>query len=661
MGILTNYWLAIIIGLILLYLAGDFLWKFVRGAIALGRDLDRAITAVTEIQTSQKGGISDLQNIANEVMTTDRLGHIWGEYTKTLHPQKEPDSLGQSRVIRWRATALADSFFTEQALVDSPLRAEYYKHLPGILTGVGIIGTFSGLILGLLHFNVSSDPALAEEGLSRLLNAVGHAFIVSGTAIAFAMLFTVIEKRLISARYRQVEKLQQGIDKLFATGAEEEYLERLVKASETSATQALQIKDALVADLKQVLSEITQLQVEASARHSSMISTDVGKVISESLGGPMERISQAVDRVGASQGDAVSKLLVDVLASFSGQIREMFGGQMSGLSDVLQQSAQAMQSTAAKFEQLAANMELAGKSAADAMSERLVAAVAAMEARQQLLNHQMGEFVDQIRALVAQSQTETSLKLQETLTQLGDQVLSVVGQLQSQVESTASVQQEHTSRLARETGAAVGAISSQVEQLIAQSLEVSGSLQASVRALSSATTDSIAKMNSGAEMLYIASSDFAKAGETVTESIELFGPAVEKIHAVSQSLLTASNTTQQVTAEYANARDSFALIVSDLKGTIENAKREAGLTSELVASLRIAAEQLNQAERQAQEYLAGISEVLGKAHQAFADSIEKTLRAGNAQFHKELSEAVSLLSGGIQDLGDLLENLPSKG
>jgi ABC-type transporter Mla subunit MlaD len=295
------------------------------------------------------------------------------------------------------------------------------------------------------------------------------------------------------------------------------------------------------------------------------------------------------------------------------------------------------------------------------MSERLVAAVAAMEARQQLLNHQMGDFVDQIRALVAQSQTETNLKLQETLTQLGDQVLAVVGQLKSQVESTASAQQEHTSRIARETGAAVGAISSQVEQLIAQSMEVSASLQASVRALSSATTDSIAKMNSGAEMLYIASSDFAKAGESVTESIKLSGPAVETIHAASQSLLAASNTTQQVTTEYARARDSFSLIVSDLKVTIENAKREAGLTSELVASLRIAAEQLNQAERQAQEYLAGISEVLGKAHQAFADSIEKTLRTGNAQFHKELSEAVGLLSGGIQDLGDLLENLPSKG
>ena len=34
-------------------------------------------------------------------------------------------------------------------MVDAPLRTEFYKHLPGILTGLGIIGTFSGLIIGL--------------------------------------------------------------------------------------------------------------------------------------------------------------------------------------------------------------------------------------------------------------------------------------------------------------------------------------------------------------------------------------------------------------------------------------------------------------------------------------------------------------------------------
>ena len=140
------------------------------------------------------------------------------------------------------------------------------------MTGIGIIGTFSGLIQGLLHFNVS-DPALAEKGLSNLLSAVGHAFWISGSAIFLAMLLTFVEKWIVTGLYEKVERLQQRVNRLFTAGAGDEYLERIVKAAETSATQAVQIKDSLVADLKQILSDVTAQQVEASALHSNMIST----------------------------------------------------------------------------------------------------------------------------------------------------------------------------------------------------------------------------------------------------------------------------------------------------------------------------------------------------------------------------------------------------
>ena len=136
--------------------------------------------------------------------------------------------------------------------------------------------------------------------------------------------------------------------------------------------------------------------------------------------------------------------------------------------------------------------------------------------------------------------------------------------------------------------------------------------------------------------------------------------AVEKIREVSQSLVGASNTTQEVSAEYARSRDVFAVMVGDLKLTVENAKREAAMTGEVLANLRRAAEQLSVAEKQAEDYLAGISDVLGKAHQVFAENVGKTLRSGNADFHKQLTDAVGHLSGGIQDLGDFLEKIPSR-
>ena len=297
MQTLNNYWVALLIGAFLLYFAFDFLLNFGRKARALGIELESALAAIPEITLEQSGGVTELDQIAEKVMRSDRLAHLWGEYTKTLHPQKELNSSGKFQVVRWRATCLAGTFFTQEAVVDSPLRIEYFKHIPGILTGIGIIGTFSGLILGLVHFDVSSDPALAEASLRELLNAVGHAFIVSGTAIALAMLFTGIEKRLIVRGTLRSKSCNKQSISFFRLVPKRSIWKGSFRATETSATQALQIKDSLVSDLKQVLAEITNLQVEASARHSSMISADVGRVIAESLGDPIERISHAVERV----------------------------------------------------------------------------------------------------------------------------------------------------------------------------------------------------------------------------------------------------------------------------------------------------------------------------------------------------------------------------
>ena len=113
-------------------------------------------------------------------------------------------------------------------------------------------------------------------------------------------------------------------------------------------------------------------------------------------------------------------------------------------------------------------------------------------------------------------------------------------------------------------------------------------------------------------------------------------------------------------ADYRNNREAFANIVSDLKSTIQNAKKEAFMTSDLIEKLQAAASQLQGAQVQSEQYLKGVTEVLAKAHEAFASSVERTLQKGNSQFHTELANAVNLLSSGIQDLGDTLETVSAK-
>ena len=177
------------------------------------------------------GAAVDLSDIERQVADDPQLSNLWAEYSEALDKRNQTPEPVNTRARRWRASALAETFFSDYALVDSPLRSDFYKHVPGILTGLGIIGTFSGLISGLIHFDVS-DPATTQTQLSLLVQSVGQAFFVSALAIALAMLFTWVEKALLSARYAQVENLQHMIDSLFEAGSGQENLERLVVATE---------------------------------------------------------------------------------------------------------------------------------------------------------------------------------------------------------------------------------------------------------------------------------------------------------------------------------------------------------------------------------------------------------------------------------------------
>lgn len=648
-------------GTYLVLFGRDFWRRFLVPGRKLQTDLSTAVERVRLLKAKTAGALIELGIVAQEAMATETLGHAWSEFCETLHPQKKTNELGQDYVVCWRSTTLAETFFTEKALVDTPLHAEYFKHVPGILTGIGIIGTFAGLILGLMNFQVSSNAEVVRGSLTGLIHGVGYSFLVSFVAIFMAMTITKVEKAMVNECYSQVEKLCQLLDSLFNAGAGEEYLARLVSASETSATQAAQIKDALVADLKQILSELTTRQVEAAAQHSMQLSATLtrsfSESISESITAPMERISQAVSVVGGNQGEAVNKLLTDVLAGFAAKMEDMFGGQLQGMTALLQQTSQSMISASSQFGQMADTLRSAGEGAADVMAERLTQAIQAMEARQETMNRQMGEFVEQIRALVRDSQSETSQKMQTVLGELGEKVSSMVTQLETQSRQTAEESRDVQQQFVAQTSTTVEGISGQLMTLVQEVKHSGEAMRESVGTLAQTNRDSIERLNSGAETLYLAASDFAKAGQGVTSVMTSAAHATEKIQETSLLLSGASLGVQQVLEDYKRARESFAAIVADLKSTVENARREASMTGDVISRIHSAAEHLGRAQTDADEYLLGVSEVLGKSHEEFAQNITRTLREGNSQFHTDLSGAVDLLKSAILDLGDTVDSI----
>lgn len=159
------------------------------------RHLSRAFFAHMDV--ASQGTRLDLSNLEQLAQNDPNLGKLWTEYNQALEALQQLEVSAQNTTGQWQAQSHAENYFTEQALVDSPLQSNFYKHIPGILTGVGIIGTFTGLIAGLVSFDVS-NPEQVQAELSQLVQTVGHAFWVSALAITLAMVFTWIDLQPIS-------------------------------------------------------------------------------------------------------------------------------------------------------------------------------------------------------------------------------------------------------------------------------------------------------------------------------------------------------------------------------------------------------------------------------------------------------------------------------
>lgn len=609
------------------------------------------------------------------------LTHLWGEYQDTLHVQREQQD-GQMKIVAVRSTVPAESYFSAQYLVDSRLRTEFFKHLPGIFTGLGIIGTFTGLIEGLRRFQVSENAVTVRASLESLMHAVGEAFLISAAAIAAAMLVTFVEKLILAGLYRKAEEIAHAIDAQFDAGAGEEYLARLVTASEASASQSKILKDALVKELGDILRELTASQLAtgerlnlqiaqrieeaanrqvAAAREDNQALGDViAGSIEKSLKGPLEEIASSVKTATGDQSASAVQMLNDVMVSFSQRLNDLFGGQINGINELNKQTAQGMQDAVKSLHTLVGKLEDSGKRTTDDMAAQMAASIKAMEERQGSMNAESRAFVEQIRKLVESSQAETQQKLQATLESIGQQMTTILATL---AETQASALERNRSREEAMSDRARGMVSDMtgtVEAAIKEITAASQVMSQSVSTLSNATTSSIDKLNVGADRLNTAATNFATAGDRVTGVMGQAATVSAKLTEVSGSLTTSASAVQDALGDYRAQREAVSQLLTDVRATVELARKEASLTADVLQRIESSTAKLGAAQMAADAYLDGVSQVLADSSEAFRESVVSTLSKVNHDFHTKLSSAVGLLSTAVQELEVTLGSLAPK-
>jgi methyl-accepting chemotaxis protein len=616
----------------LILLALVFVLFFLVPAIRVGYQLNRVLIGASTLKQRDDFGIV--------FERYPSLSHFWREFSETLHKEKTHNAkTGMLETVGLRATVPANGFFTEDALVNNPTRAEFFKHLPGILTGIGIIGTFTGLLVHLQQFHVTEDATTIRSSLEQLLSGVHDAFIVSATAILLAMVITLLEKVTLVRLYSRVQKLTQVIDERYSAGVGEEYLARLVGAAEESASQSKILKDALVGDLKAILMEISDKQIQAFSVANAKLGVQVGEAVAAQLRTPLETLAAVTRDVRGDQGSAVQQLIADLLSRFSEKLEGLFGSQISGINSMQSQALEALRVAIEQLQKMSNSVEGAGQKAADTLTDRLSETLEKLDQRQLVMTEEMRKFVQEIRSLVAQTQTESQAEVQKLLSDLGKHTASLIADL------------------ADKSGVAVSTMGTQVNDLSGKIGEAITQMSSDVGRLEAVVTNSITRMNSGAEMLALASEDFARAGQGVSGVLKQSEALTSQMTQTATALSAASRSLENVLTEYRATREAVSKMLISVQATVDAARRDASLTSDILQRLDGSASKLALAQKAADQYLDGVTQVLGEAHQSFSETMSRTLNLGNRAFHDEMTGTIKMLRETITELEETLSNL----
>jgi hypothetical protein len=347
---------AIVIAAVLGVLALSFLLFFVLPAFGLLARLGRMFAGL-------RSGAAAEPEVSRIVASDAALSRSWQEYLGYLRPTK-----GGHRI----STAPARLFLNLATCAEARLRVEFFRNLPGIFTGIGIIGTFSGLILGLRAFRVSDESSVVQNSLNGLLQGVWESFLISAVAITLAIVATVAEKIIMAALARRFDAVTRRLDEVFP-------LESVTPSSESMTHGASQAIEALLIKLPgMIASALSSSPVLASDRSSA-----------SSTGTPAARESSAT---GSSQ-------VTDALRSLVDRLDVYFNDHVKAAALAQQQSNQTLKSLAGRLEMVASSIESSGRKTMEVVGTRLMDAHLNLSSRQQATSEQMADLVGRIEVL----------------------------------------------------------------------------------------------------------------------------------------------------------------------------------------------------------------------------------------------------------------------
>ncbi len=167
--------------------------------------------------------------------------YLWEDYrneTNLFHNKILNHRFNEYRVERKRLMMLSSrgvkcdiEDYINEYFIDSNIKKGMLAIIPGVMTGLGILGTFIGLSFGLQNFNTGNAQEITNS-IAPLMDGIKVAFHTSIYGMVFSLIFNFVYKKTLEDAYHAVDQFLNTYHKYVLPKTENDDLEVLLSFQE---------------------------------------------------------------------------------------------------------------------------------------------------------------------------------------------------------------------------------------------------------------------------------------------------------------------------------------------------------------------------------------------------------------------------------------------
>ena len=554
----------------------------------------------------------------------------------------------------------------------------------GTLVGLGLLGTFLGLTLGIKDFDSSSTQNI-QKSIQLLLSGMGTAFITSLVGMLLSMIYSfcdkywrnrlskhlhVLTKKLDSLYYiddRTLDDLnEQALAKSIASTMKEvveHEMRSVVNALNEKLTynnesgEATTIANAIREILKEnqeqskaLKSFSTDLAIELNNGFDEVLSRQMQQKIlplMENVDATTKAIVEHIDQMASLVSSPATDMIQTVVDELKNSMSEMMKEFSSGLSG----------SATNELETLAHQLGTAAQSMADFPKN-----MQNISATLQVTIDEVKNAISEISSTSANANSTAMQQMQEQITFATSAISAAIAEVKDVMSGISQSSQEQSNQMVSKLADAaekmgtflsgtISTLSSSVQQSVKSITDDVNNKQADLIALQEDTTSQTKKLletfNTGLDRL-------EKMNEYITGTMNMFQQAQGQITGSTAHLQTITGDMKLATQLFNKSQTDYAVKMEEMQ---RNSQRGIDAVTELLKNSGNLSEDYVEKFEIIRQGLGSIFQQLQSGLSEYSRTVQATTQKYLDQYSTSLTNTTDALSSTIQQQNEVVEML----